>query len=152
MSRRNNVFDDVDFFSNWLFKRDNTLPEKRIPSSLKLVPFVSFGGLMYFGHCMENLKCQKDWDKLGEDLRAMVYNTYSTVKTFAQDTIFFIGQSIEDIQNYFTESNGKYLIVAFFSPFPYYSYYILYYFSNKCVIISLKIREKFGPSHNKPHN
>merc|ERR1712223_2380992 len=60
---------------------------------------------MYFGHCMENLKCQKDWDKLGENLRAMVYNTYSTVKTFAQDTIFFIGQSIEDIQNYFTESN-----------------------------------------------
>merc|ERR1712223_80893 len=62
---------------------------------------------MYFGHCMENLKCQKDWDKLGENLRAMVYNTYSTVKTFAQDTIFFIGQSIEDIQNYFAESNEE---------------------------------------------
>ena len=151
MSRRNNVFDDVDFFSNWLFKRDNMLPEKRIPTSLKLVPFVSFGGLMYFGHCMENLKCQKDWDKLGEDLRAMVYNTYSTVKTFAQDTIFFIGQSIEDIQNYFTKSNGKYLIVAFFLLFLFLCLiiYILYYFS--CYYFSKNYR-KFGPSHNKPHN
>ena len=141
MSRRNNVFDDVDFFSNWLFKRDNMLPEKRIPSSLKLVPFVSFGGLMYFGHCMENLKCQKDWDKLGEDLRAMVYNTYSTVKTFAQDTIFFIGQSIEDIQNYFTKSNGKYLIVAFFLLFLFLCLiiYILYYFS--CYYFSKNYRK-----------
>ena len=141
MSRRNNVFDDVDFFSNWLFKRDNMLPEKRIPTSLKLVPFVSFGGLMYFGHCMENLKCQKDWDKLGEDLRAMVYNTYSTVKTFAQDTIFFIGQSIEDIQNYFTKSNGKYLIVAFFLLFLFLCLiiYILYYFS--CYYFSKNYRK-----------
>ena len=138
MSRRNNVFDDVDFFSNWLFKRDNMLPEKRIPTSLKLVPFVSFGGLMYFGHCMENLKCQKDWDKLGEDLRAMVYNTYSTVKTFAQDTIFFIGQSIEDIQNYFTESNGKYVPNSgiFFSFSLLFILYLILFFKQVCYYFS----------------
>ena len=88
-------------------KRDMMLPKKIIPTSLKLVPFASFGGLMYFSFCMEDLGCQKAWDSLGEDLRALVYNTYSTVKSLAHDTIFFIGQSIEDVQKYFTESNGR---------------------------------------------
>ena len=123
MSRRNNFFANrffptvssprriLELFNQATNSKSSLkhliMPRKRIPTSLKLVPFASFGGLMYFSMCMEDLNCQKAWDRLGEDLKALVYNTYSKLKSFAEDTIFFIGQSIEDVQNYFTESNGK---------------------------------------------